>query len=115
HSITEMTNGCRHRDSNTPLMNLSTIPVTDDSLWNAIKQQLTTNQWKWVRYFIIADLSVQDIMELENVTADAVNGWGRAARKNLRNDTTKNLIKNHLQKYSCSCCPNRSRSPCHSN
>src|SRR5699024_1426010 len=60
-SITEMTNSCRHRDSNTPLMNLPTIPVADDSLWQAIKQQLTTNQWKWVRYFIIADLSVQAI------------------------------------------------------
>src|SRR5699024_5520436 len=39
HSITEMTDGCRHRDSNTPLINLPTIPVTDDSLWQAIKQQ----------------------------------------------------------------------------
>jgi len=98
HSITEMTNGCRHRDSNTPLMNLPTISFTDDSLWQAIKQQLTTNQWKWVRYFIIADLSVQEIMELENVTADAVKGWGRAARKNLRNEATKNLIQTYLQK-----------------
>jgi len=37
-------------------------------------------------------------MELENGTADAAKGWGRAARKNLRNETTKNLIQTHLQK-----------------
>src|SRR5699024_2989549 len=57
HSNTEMTNGARHRHSNTPLVEIPDIPVSDAALWHNIRQQLTTNQWKWVYYFIIADLS----------------------------------------------------------
>src|SRR5699024_11373496 len=75
HSNTEMTNGARLRHSNTPLVEIPHIPVSDAALWHNIRQQLTTNQWKWVYYFIIADLSIKEIMEIENVTADAVKGW----------------------------------------
>lgn len=98
HRVTEMTDGTRHRDSNTPLMNIPNLPVTDDTLWQHIQEQLTTNQWKWIRYFIIADLSLKEIMEIENVSADAVKSWGRAARKKLCNEATKKLIQEHIQK-----------------
>src|SRR5699024_7139046 len=97
HSNTEMTNGARHRHSNTPLVEIPDIPVSDAALWHNIRQQLTTNQWKWVYYFIIADLSIKEIMEIENVTADAVKGWGRSAKKKLRNETTRNAILDHLE------------------
>lgn len=97
HSNTEMTNGARHRHSNTPLVEIPDIPVSDAVLWHNIRQQLTTNQWKWVYYFIIADLSIKEIMEIENVTADAVKGWGRSAKKKLRNEATRNAILNHLE------------------
>src|SRR5699024_4265348 len=97
HSNTEMTNGARHRHSNTPLVKIPDIPVSDAALWHNIRQQLTTNQWKWVYYFIIADLSIKEIMEIENVTADAVKGWGRSAKKKLRNETTRNAILDHLE------------------
>src|SRR5699024_7680222 len=52
HSNTEMTNGARHRHSNTPLVEIPDIPVSDAALWHNIRQRLTTNQWKWVYYFI---------------------------------------------------------------
>src|SRR5699024_9934762 len=97
HSNTEMTNGARHRHSNTPLVEIPDIPVSDAALWHNIRQQLTTNQWKWVSYFIIADLSIKEIMEIENVTADAVKGWGRSAKKKLRNEATRNAILDHLE------------------
>lgn len=92
HSNTEMTNGTRHRHSNTPLVDIPNIPVSDTTFWQGIRQQLTVNQWKWVHYFIIADLSIKEIMELENVTADTVKNWGRAAKKKLRNETTRKAI-----------------------
>ena len=98
HRVTEMTDGTRHRDSNTPLLNTPNLPVTDDTLWQHIQEQLTANQWKWIRYFIIADLSLKEIMEIENVSADAVKGWGRAARKKLCSEATKKLIQEHIQK-----------------
>lgn len=59
--------------------------------------QLTSNQWKWVYYFIIADLSIKEIMEIENVSADAVKGWGRATKKKLRNETTRKIILEYLE------------------
>src|SRR5699024_8225269 len=97
NSNTELTNAARHRHSNTPLVEIPDIPVSYAALWHNIHQQLTTNQWKWVYYFIIADLSIKEIMEIENVTADAVKGWGRSAKKKLRNETTRNAILDHLE------------------
>src|SRR5699024_7525385 len=97
HSNTEMTNGARHRPSNTPLVEIPDIPVSDAVLWHNIRQQLTTNQRIWVYYFISADVSITEIREIENVTADAVKGWGRTAKKKLRNEATRNAILNHLE------------------
>lgn len=37
------------------------------------------NQWKWGHSFIIASLSLKEILEIENVSADTVKGW-RAAQ-----------------------------------
>ncbi|MCP3028057.1 sigma-70 family RNA polymerase sigma factor [Halobacillus sp. A5] len=63
--------------------------IIDQYLWDKIKTELTLNQWKWVYYFIIHDLSVSQIADIEGVTSDAVKNWGRHARKKLR----KVLIK----------------------
>ncbi|WP_101842987.1 sigma-70 family RNA polymerase sigma factor [Halobacillus sp. Marseille-P3879] len=57
--------------------------VVDQFLWNQIKSELTLNQWKWVYYYIIHDLSVSQIASIEEVTKDAVKNWGRHARKKL--------------------------------
>jgi|SRR5690625_2015306 len=90
--VTDITNGNRIRHSNTPLLNKSCLPHTDDQFWHDIRNQLTDNQWKWVKYFIIADMSIQEIMEIENVTADAVKGWGQAVRKKLRNENVRQAL-----------------------
>src|SRR5690625_2055033 len=78
--------GNRHRGSGMPLVDSTGIDVSDDSFWLEVRSRLTEKQWKWVKYFIIADLTVQEIMELEGVSADAVKGWGREVRRKLRNE-----------------------------
>lgn len=71
---------------------------TDVAFWHDIRAELTEKQWKWVKYFIIADLTIQEIMEIENVSADAVKGWGQEVRKKLRNDDMKKKIIKALEK-----------------
>ncbi|HLR69978.1 MAG TPA: sigma-70 family RNA polymerase sigma factor [Pseudogracilibacillus sp.] len=78
--------GNRHRSSGMPLIDSSGIYLEDDTFWRKVRKCLTERQWLWVQYFIIADLSVQEIMELEGVSADAVKGWGREVRRKLRHE-----------------------------
>lgn len=94
-----LTDGNRNRQSSLPLIdptfNYIHIPdVENKPFWQFVKSQLTDKQWKWVKYFIIADLSVKEIMEIEGVSADAVKGWGQAVRRKLR----KKHIKDRLYK-----------------
>ncbi|MGI8316720.1 sigma-70 family RNA polymerase sigma factor [Halobacillus mangrovi] len=67
--------------------------INDHYLWKKIKEVLTDNQWKWVYYFIIHDLSVEQIAKLEGVTRDAVKNWGRHARKKLKQLSFEGLEK----------------------
>jgi len=97
HGITQMTNGTRNRNSDTELIHIPNIPLHDTSFWESIQGKLTANQWKWVKYFIIADLSIQEIMEIEDVTADAVKGWGRTVRKKLKTEPFKAAIKEAIR------------------
>lgn len=69
-----------------PLVDTSDIPVHDSYLWNQLKDNLTTNQWKWIDYYIVKDMSIKEIANLENKSEDAVKSWGRQARKKLRNE-----------------------------
>ncbi len=98
HRMITMTNGTRNRNTDTPLVDIPSITIQDRQFWQNIRNQLTENQWKWVHYFIIADLSIQEIMEIENVTADAVKGWGQSVRKKLRNDEVKEALEDILKK-----------------
>lgn len=93
-----MTNGTRNRNTEALLIDLPSITIQDKQFWFNIRNQLTDNQWKWVHYFVIADLSVQEIMEMESVTADAVKGWGQAVRKKLRNDEIKRALDEVLKR-----------------
>ena len=76
---------------------LPSIKADDTSLWYEIKAQLTEKEWQWVKYFIIADLTVKEIMEIENITANAVKGWGQSVRRKLRNDKTKQLLIDFIE------------------
>ena len=83
---TKIDNGNRHRGSGVPVVNVSDIALEDREFWQEVRSRLTETQWKWVEYFIIADMSVKEIMELEGVSADAVKGWGRQVRRKLRKE-----------------------------
>lgn len=68
------------------------IPLNDPTLWKNLKSQLTENQWKWIYYYIIGDMSVKDIAIQENTTVDAVKGWGKQVRKKLRDEEFRKAI-----------------------
>lgn len=78
--------GNRHRASGRSLVEPTGLEVEDDTFWREVRSRLTDKQWLWVKYFIIAELSIKEIMELEGVSADAVKGWGRAVRDKLRHE-----------------------------
>src|SRR5699024_3308126 len=78
--------GNRHRASRRPIMQVTKLPLSNEPFWDEVKSHLTERQWKWVKYFIIAELTIKEIMEIEDVTADAVKGWGQAVRQKLRNE-----------------------------
>lgn len=94
----QLFDGNRHKGSDMPIMIGNGIILEDDAFWEEIQNQLTDNQWKWVKYFIIAGMTVKEIMELENVTADAVKGWGQAVRRKLRNDTVRRRLQEIMEK-----------------
>src|SRR5690625_3771608 len=54
-----------------------------ETCWRDVRSRLSEEQWKGVEYVVIADLAVKEVMELENVTADAVKGWGKEVRRKL--------------------------------
>ncbi|MRH41096.1 sigma-70 family RNA polymerase sigma factor [Aquibacillus halophilus] len=56
----------------------------DPYLLNSIEEILTDNQLKWFKLFVLEDLSIKEIANIENVTEDAVKNWGRLARPKLR-------------------------------
>lgn len=90
---TELTDGNHHRATQMPLISHPGIVLKDKRFWEEIRSRLTEKQWKWVEYFIIADLTIKEIMEIENVSADTVKSWGKAVRKKLRNEELKRRIK----------------------
>ena len=67
-----------------PLMNGTEIALEEPDFWEAIKTQLSANQWKWVKYSIIDGMKLKEIAEQEDVSVDAVKSWGREARRKLR-------------------------------
>ena len=85
--------GNRHRGTGMPIVNVRGIVLEDHAFWENIRSRLSENQWKWVEYFIIADLTVKEIMELEGVTADAVKGWGQEVRKKLRDEELRRKLE----------------------
>ncbi len=57
-----------------------------------MRKELISKQWKWVHYFIIANLTINKVMEAENVSADAVKSWAREVRKKLRHEGVKEKL-----------------------
>ncbi|MBO1001801.1 sigma-70 family RNA polymerase sigma factor [Pseudogracilibacillus auburnensis] len=91
--LTRIDEGNRHRGSGVPVATITGIVLEDKAFWEEVRGRLTENQWKWVQYFIIADLSIKEIMELENVSADAVKSWGREVRRKLGNEEVRRKLE----------------------
>lgn len=90
---TRLDDGNRHRASRMPVLRVNEIALKDPSFWEEVRSRLSDKQWKWVQYFIIADMSIKEIMEIEGVTADAVKGWGQAVRKKLRDQEVRKMLE----------------------
>lgn len=84
----ELNNGnhVRRTELMYPILNHVNLPIDDYKLWDKLKNELTANQWKWVDYYIINDLSIKEIAKIEGVTEEAVKSWGKQVRKKLRNE-----------------------------
>lgn len=90
---TELSSGNWCKRSNQLLIDYVDIDIPDDAFWDEVRKWLSENQWKWVSYFIIAELSIQEIMEIENVSAAAVKGWGQQVRKKLRDPEIRRTLQ----------------------
>lgn len=89
----EQHDGNLHRASGLHVLDVRGVELVDDTFWKVVRERLSEKQWKWVYYFIICDLSVKEIMELEEVSADAVKGWGRQVRSKLREEDVRVLLE----------------------
>ena len=81
-----LNDGNRYGTNKRPVIRVTELPLSNKPFWQEVKSHLTERQWKWVKYFIIAELTIKEIMEIEDVSADAVKGWGQAVRKKLRHE-----------------------------
>src|SRR5699024_8238345 len=91
--IPAIDDGNRHRTSGIPLVSSKGLPLANDAFWTEVKKHLSDKQWKWVKYFIIADLTIKEITEIENVSAAAVKSWGREARRKLRDEDVRKRLE----------------------
>lgn len=90
----ELHDGNRHRTSSMPLVNPEGISLEKTDFWQEVRKPLTERQWKWVKYFIIQELSIKEIQELEGVSEAAVKSWGREVRRKLGDEKMRQkLIK----------------------
>lgn len=94
--IKNIDDGNKHSTAKYPLVQKTEIPLSKEAFWDEVKKHLSLRQWKWVKYFIIAELTLQEIAEIEHTSSDAVKSWGREARKKLRSDK---IIRKLLQLY----------------
>lgn len=85
--------GNTKRSTGIPLVDCRGIDVKDTAFWDEVRSRLTEKQWKWVEYFIIAELSIKEIMEIEGVSADAVKGWGREVRRKLKDEELRRKLE----------------------
>lgn len=91
--ILQMDDGNRHKQTGLPIINESGVILENEEFWNEVRKELTPKQWKWVHYFIIANLTIKEIMEIENVSADAVKSWARQVRKKLKHEGVREKLE----------------------
>lgn len=79
-----------------PVVDAEGIILENEAFWREVKKSLSLKQWKWVHYFVIANLSLKEIAEIENVSVDAVKGWARAVREKLNHPYIKSKLESLL-------------------
>ncbi|QKY68414.1 RNA polymerase sigma factor [Lentibacillus sp. CBA3610] len=94
----ELEDGNYYRGGSTTDRNKLTRVAEDNGMyhsdfWEDVKKDLSEKQWKWVKYFIIEDMSVQEIAEQEGVSVEAVKSWGKAARRKLRWEVAEDKLE----------------------
>lgn len=85
--------GNHHSKSDAPIPDVSGITLENTLFWEEVKCHLNPEQWKWVEYFVIANLSAKEIMEIEDVDIKTVKSWAKGARRRLRKNEIKAQLK----------------------
>ncbi|WP_188454808.1 hypothetical protein [Virgibacillus oceani] len=67
-----------------PVCNFLDLILENPYLWKNIRLELTENQWKWVYFFIIGGMTVNDIAAQENTTIEMVTHWEHQVRNKLK-------------------------------
>lgn len=91
--ISQIDDGNRYGKTMEPIPCIKHIIIESEAFWNEVRKNLTEKQWKWVHYFIIADLSIKEIMEIEDVTQDTVKSWAKEVRKKLRHQEIRKKLE----------------------
>jgi len=91
--IIQIDDGNRHSETGLPIVNKCGITLENKAFWEEVRKGLTPKQWKWVHYFVIANLSIKEIMEIEDVSADAVKSWAREVRRKLRDEEMRERLE----------------------
>ncbi|SEQ47260.1 RNA polymerase sigma factor, sigma-70 family [Virgibacillus subterraneus] len=84
--ICEVDNGNSCGEAKTPVIDTSGVTLPDCEFWHSVKEMLTENQWKWVKFYIIEGIPLQEIAQQEGVSEDAVKSWGRQTRRKLKGE-----------------------------
>src|SRR5690625_868367 len=91
--IIHIDDGNRQSQSKYPLVHARGIIVQDEGYWQEVRKSLTTKQWQWVHYLLIADLTIKEIMEIENVSADAVKSWGQQVKRKMQQEEMRKRLE----------------------
>lgn len=91
--LTELTKRRKYEETNTAIQKEEFWEnVVDETICTPLEVEsilsyctdLTLPQKKWVLYTALADLSLMQIAEIENVSISAVKAWRKGARKKLK-------------------------------
>lgn len=95
-NIVQIDDGNRYSQTGLTIISNHGITLENEAFWQEIQNNLTAKQWKWVQYFIIANLSIKEIVEIEHVTVDTVKSWGRQVRRKLRSNEMREKLEELL-------------------
>lgn len=66
-AIVQIDDGNRYSETGLPIVENCGIVLENDAFWEEVWKGLSVKRWKWVHYFVIANLSITEIMEIEKI------------------------------------------------